>query len=143
MGRGMPAIGLAFSIPVCPQLGRNTPVAWADCRACYGLVQYSRFSARSASGRPFCRRTAAETATNLHPTTLCLRSGVLDGAAASAGPIVPLPGVANGRPRLSAQVTLRRRTTRRAGMAERGGGYALSFGGIRLACALAQFLINI
>jgi len=32
--------------------------------ACYGLVQYSRFSARSASARPFCRRTAAETATN-------------------------------------------------------------------------------
>ena len=79
-----------------------------------------------------------ETATNLHPTTLCLRSGVLDGGAASAGQIVPLPGVANGRPRLSAQVTLRRRTTRRAGMAERGGGYALSFGGIRLACALAR-----
>jgi len=38
------------------------------------------------------------------------------------GPIVPPPGVANGRPRLSAQVTLRRRAGRRAGMAEREAG---------------------
>jgi hypothetical protein len=89
--------------------------------ACYGLVQYSRFSARSASGRPFCRRTAAETATNSYPTTLCLRSGVPDGAAANAVPIVPPPGVANGLPRLRAQVTRDGvPPPARGGVAERG-----------------------
>lgn len=64
--------------------------------ACYGLVQYSRFSPRSTSAGPSCRQAAAATATNSHPTTLCPLNGVLAGAAANAGPIAPLPGVANG-----------------------------------------------
>jgi hypothetical protein len=64
-------------------------------------------------------------ATNSPPTTWCQPSAVRAAAADSAGPIAPPPGVANGRPRLSAQVTLRRRITRSAGMAERGGVRAI------------------
>jgi hypothetical protein len=64
--------------------------------ACYGLVQYSRYSPRSTSAAPSCPQAAAATATNSHPTTSCPRNGVPAGAAANAGRIVPLPGVAGG-----------------------------------------------
>jgi hypothetical protein len=73
--------------------------------ACYGLVQYSRFSPRRASAGPSYPQPAAATATNSHPITSCPRNAVPAGAAANAGPIVPLPGVADGRPLLSAQAT--------------------------------------
>jgi hypothetical protein len=61
--------------------------------------------ARCASAGPSYPQSAAAMATNSHPTTSYPRNGVPAGAAADAGPIVPLPGVADGRPRLSAQVT--------------------------------------
>jgi hypothetical protein len=57
----------------------------------------------------------------LTPDNLCPMNGVPVGAAANAGLIAPLIGVASGRPRLSAQVTCGGRTTYRAGVAEREG----------------------
>jgi len=53
--------------------------------ACYGLVQYSRSLPRSASAGPSCRQTAAATATNSRPTTLCLLNAAFAGTADNAG----------------------------------------------------------
>jgi hypothetical protein len=48
--------------------------------------------------RTSCRQTAAATATNSRPTTLCLLIAAFAGTAGNAGPIVPVPGDAGGRP---------------------------------------------
>jgi hypothetical protein len=66
-----------------------------------GLIQYSRSSALKASGGPSCRQAAPATATNSRPTTWCPLSKAPAGAAANAGPSVPLAGAGGGGPRRS------------------------------------------
>ena len=60
------------------------------------LFNIPAFQPETRPGGPSCRQAAAATATNSRPTTWCPLSVVLAGAAADAGPSVPLPGVAGG-----------------------------------------------
>jgi hypothetical protein len=64
--------------------------------ACYGLVQYSRFSARNAPKGRSCRQATAATAMNSCPTTWRPPSAARAGAVGNAGLTVPLPGAAAG-----------------------------------------------
>jgi hypothetical protein len=90
--------------------------------ACYGLVQYSRFSPRSTFTGPSCRQAAAATATNSRPTTLCPPNAAPAGAAASAALLVPLLGDAGGRLWLKPLIGL----PLRAGGVRNGEGQAAS-----------------
>jgi hypothetical protein len=68
-------------------------------------------------------------ATTSHPTTLCLLSGVPAGAAAKAGPIVPLPGGEGGGPWLKCSRSLTAYHRQREVV--KRGGHAVSTGGNR------------
>ncbi len=92
--------GLAQSLPTINSLPVVMRLLQVVTRACYGVVQYFRFSARSASPGPFCRQTAAATATNLRPTTLRPPSAAPAGAVGDAALSAPPPGGAGGRLRL-------------------------------------------